>query len=132
MIKGRYFPAIIEGDSRVLIQMAKKMANGKDCAKVATSWRLASKMDSLKTMFRAHSDVSFCHVRRIANKATDLLANADVEGDTRLRIGSLDEFNVDAWAQKCRQVATREFDDNQQMEHSDDRGVGNDKGREQA
>ena len=98
LIRGGYFSAIIEGDTRVLIQMAKKMVNGKDCTKVAMSWHLASRMDSLKTMFRAQSDVTFCHVKRTANKAANLLANANVEGDAGLRIGSLEEFNADAWA----------------------------------
>ena len=89
-------------------------------------------MESLRTMLRTHSDVSFCHIRHSANKVVDLLANVDVEGDMGLRIDTLEEFNLDEWAQQCRQVAARDYDKSQQMEHLDDHGVGNDRGHEHA
>ena len=98
LIRGCYFPAIIEGDSKIPTQMAKHLANGKDCAKVAMSWCLASRLDSLKTMLHVHSYITFNHVRCSANKATNILANAGVVGDTGLRYGILEEFNVEEWA----------------------------------
>ena len=58
--------------------MVKMMVNGKDCAKVATIWRLANRMDSLRTILCTHSKVSFCHVKHTANKGVDLLANVDM------------------------------------------------------
>ena len=98
MIRGSYFPTIIEGDSKILTHMENHLVNEKYCVKVAMSWCLASRLYSLKTMLRVHSDVSFSHVRCSTNKETDLLSNAGIEVDAGLRFGSLEEFNVEEWS----------------------------------
>ena len=43
LIRGGCFLAIIEGDTSILIQMAKHMVSGQASEKVSLSWRLASR-----------------------------------------------------------------------------------------
>ena len=67
MIREGWLPATIEQDSKILIQMAKQIANGKTTEKISSSWRLASRLETLRSLVMAHSNVSFHHIRQEAN-----------------------------------------------------------------
>ena len=58
-----WFPVIVEGESNIIIQMEKKLANGKSIEKNSSSWRLLGQLDSLRTLISSHNMVSFIHVR---------------------------------------------------------------------
>jgi ribonuclease HI len=42
-----WFPIILEGDSQIILQMAKAMLNGKQVHKVADNWRMAHNLEQL-------------------------------------------------------------------------------------
>ena len=98
LVKGGYFPAIIEGDTNILIQMAKQLASGQACEKVSSSWCLANRLDYLISLLLAHTTFSFSHVRCETNKAIDLLASASMEGVMSFCYGILVEFKLEVWA----------------------------------
>ena len=108
LVRSNSFPAIIEGDSRILIQKARRLAYGRVSGQVATSWRLASRLAELRSLIHNHPAVSFSHVRRDANRVADQLANAGVEGELGTHWGPLETFEGAEWINNCRQLAARD------------------------
>ena len=95
VVRSNSFPAIIENDSNIMIQIARWLEYGQVSGQVSTRWRLASLLDDLCGMLHTHSVVSFCHVRRDANKVVDLLANVGFEGEMAHQWGPLENFEAD-------------------------------------
>ena len=95
--------------------MVKQLANGKSTEKVSSSWRLASRLDDLRSMVMTHSTLSFVHVRREANQVADLLANVGVSDVRANRRGRLEDFEAELWIPRCRQLATHDMGDRGQV-----------------
>ena len=57
--------------------MAHQMANDKSAEKVESRWRLAGRLDDLRSMVVTYTMLSFHHVRREENQVADLMANID-------------------------------------------------------
>jgi ribonuclease HI len=70
---------IIEGDSKVIIELATKIINGKDKEKITPRWCLLGPLNSLKALLRPSLTLTTSHIRQSANKVVDKLANADVD-----------------------------------------------------
>ena len=79
--------------------MAKQLSNGQTSYKVSPSWCLAYRMEWLRDLLLEHPAISFHHVRREANKATDQLANVGVENIISFQCNILEVFGEDKWAQ---------------------------------
>lgn len=77
--KYKHMPLIVEGDSQILINIATKLQQGTSVHKVSSSWRLATRLESLKQWLENHPTISFKHIRREGNKPVDLMANLGVE-----------------------------------------------------
>ena len=77
---------------------------------MSNRWRLASRLDDRRGMLYAHSMVSFFHIRRDSNKATDLLANTRVDGEVAHQWGPLENFEADEWAHHCQQMAMHDLE----------------------
>ena len=77
-IRNGWLPAIVEGDSRILIHMAQQMENGKSAKKVASSWRLTGRLEELLSLIVMYSALSFHHIRREANRVANLMVNVGV------------------------------------------------------
>lgn len=73
-----FFPLEIEGDSLILIIAATRIQAGTSTAKIASSWRLLSRLETLEERPRHPQRITFKHVRHVANKITDRLANQGV------------------------------------------------------
>jgi len=99
-----WLPAVVEGDSKVIIGIAKKLAAGQVPGKVTRSWRMRKRIEDLQVALAYSPAVSFQHVRREANKVADLLANQGVESSSLLRVGGLEEFGQDAWWARCQEL----------------------------
>ena len=121
VIREGFLPAIVEGDSSVLISVANRLLSGQKTEKVSLSWRLASRLERLRLIIRAHPATSFVHVRRDANRAADCLANAGVECGAGIRCDQLEAFDAEGWAQQCRQLAINDSNDPAQVEDNQDR-----------
>ena len=121
VIREGFLPAIVEGDSSVLILVANRLLSGQRTEKISLSWRLASRLERLRVIIRAHPATSFVHVRRDANRAADCLANAGVECGAGIRCDQLEAFDAEGWAQHCRQLAINDSNDPAQVEENQDR-----------
>ena len=47
LVDGGWLPAIIEGDTNILIHMARGLENGKKSENISSSWCLVSLLDTL-------------------------------------------------------------------------------------
>jgi ribonuclease HI len=70
---------IIEGDSKIIIDLATKILNGRDPGKITPSWRLLGPLYSFQALLRPSLTLTPSHIRRSANKVADRLANAGVD-----------------------------------------------------
>ena len=70
--------AIIEADSELVINVAKKMCNGTAPVKVLKHWRLSQVFQCIHSHLQTLRTVSFIHVQRKANMLADRLANEGV------------------------------------------------------
>ena len=75
VIKKGYIPTMVEKDSNILIQMAKKLSNGRTMEKFLSSWLLDNRLYILCNLVMAHPMVFFHHVIRDSNKVEDMLEN---------------------------------------------------------
>jgi hypothetical protein len=69
---------IIEGDSRVIIDLATKIITGRDPDKITPSWHLLGPLNSLKSLLKPSLTLITSHIRREANKVVDKIANEGV------------------------------------------------------
>ncbi len=73
-----FYPLEVEGDSLILINAAIRIQAGTTAAKIASSWRLLSRLETLEERLRRPNNILFKHVRRTANRVADRLANQGV------------------------------------------------------
>lgn len=85
-------PLVVEGDSQILINMAKHLQNGSQARKIATSWRLEARLEAIEQSLRSNRAISFNHIKREGNKVADLLANIGVENENTLLTGRRSEL----------------------------------------
>ena len=65
----------IEGDSQIVIEMLRKLDNGKDWEQVAKSWRTSGLIQDMANILKCIEYKIISHVKREGNKAADFLAN---------------------------------------------------------
>jgi len=104
-----WLPATVEGDSKVIIGMAKKLAVGQNPGKVTTSWRLRHRLEALHALLEHNPAVTFQHVRRDANKVADWLSNQGIESASMLRLGVSGDFRQDPWWNRCQDLANADL-----------------------
>lgn len=74
-VRNNYRNLEIEGDSQVVIEMLRKLNNGKNWEQIVGSWRTAGIVQDLAELLRRIDYKIINHVRRRGNKAADFLAN---------------------------------------------------------
>lgn len=57
-----FFPLEVEGDSLILIAATKKIQAGATAIKLATNWRLLSRLESLEAKLKNPQSITFQHV----------------------------------------------------------------------
>eukprot|EP00253_Pinus_taeda_P007130 PITA_07130 len=97
-------PLVMEGDSQILINMAKHLQNGSQANKIATSWRLEARLKDIEHLLRNNRVISFMHTKRGGNKVTDLLANIGVENASTLITGNTSIIPNFDQAQECARL----------------------------
>jgi len=70
---------IIEGDSKIIIDLATKILNGRDLDKITPSWRLLGPLFSFQALLRPSLTLTPSHIQGSENKVADSLANAGVD-----------------------------------------------------
>lgn len=74
-IRNGYTKLEIEGDSQLVVEILRKLNNGKDWEEVAKSWRTAGLIQDLADIMKHIDYKIITHVRRDGNKAADILSN---------------------------------------------------------
>jgi hypothetical protein len=100
---------IIEGDSKVIIELASKIINGRNPEKITPSWRLLGPLYSFQAILRPSLTIITSHVKRDANKVADKLANAGVDLTRQITLtipGRSQSSTI--WTQ-CQELAQRDY-----------------------
>ena len=77
-IQKNWSPIIIEGDSLLIITMAKRLQAGSLEGKLSMNWHLESKLRALCIILEANHGVVFLHVKFYVNKFFDSISNKGV------------------------------------------------------
>lgn len=78
MIQSNCQNVIVEADSELLINAAKRISNGTGLEKVTKQWRLTRVLQRIQVHLLELCTLRFTHVRRKTNKLADILANQGV------------------------------------------------------
>jgi ribonuclease HI len=96
---------IIEGDSKIIIDLATKILNGRDPGKITPSWRLLGPLYSFQALLRPSLTLTPSHIRRSENKVADRLANAGVDSMQQIILhDSRQSQSSPLWLQ-CKELA---------------------------
>jgi hypothetical protein len=96
---------IIEGDSKIIIDLVTKILNGRDPGKITSSWCLLGPLYIFQALLRPTLTITPSHIRRSANKVVDRLANARVESMQQIIVhNSRQSQSSSLWIQ-CKELA---------------------------
>jgi len=73
-----FLPLEVEGDSQILIEAATWIHSSTSAAKIASSWRLLSRLEQIEEWLRTSRNITSKHIQCLANKVADRLANQGV------------------------------------------------------
>eukprot|EP00253_Pinus_taeda_P032484 PITA_32484 len=104
-----FYPLEVEGDSQILINAAIRIQVGSSAAKVASSWRLLSRLEALEDRLRQPNSIIFKHVRRTANKVADRMANQGVNQQGPHFAGYLHDAKDKKLQQDCHTLALQDL-----------------------
>jgi ribonuclease HI len=99
---------IFEGDSQVVIELATKLINGSDPAKVSPSWHLLIPLETLFSLLRPSLTLIPSHVRREANKVVDKLANEGVSTQAEDILIEAHQSPTPPLLTHCKEIALRD------------------------
>ena len=105
LIREGWLPTMVEGDSLILVHMAKQLGHRGSTKNVLSIWFLAIRLEDLCDVILSHQVMSFHHVKQDVNKVADILEKARVEERGAHRVGRLEDFKVEQWMPRCRQLA---------------------------
>jgi len=88
-----FFPLEVEGDSKILIEAAIQIHSSTSAAKIASSWRLLSRLEQIEEWLRASHSTTFKHIRRTTNKVADRPANQGIDQQLPFFSGPLSSSN---------------------------------------
>jgi ribonuclease HI len=99
---------IIEGDSKIIIDLATKILNGRDPRKITPSWCLLGPLYSFQALLRPSLTLTPSHIQRSVNKVADRLANAGVDSMHQIILhNSRQSQSSPLWLQ-CKELAQLE------------------------
>ena len=77
---------VIEGDSKMIINLLQKIINRVHHCKLSPSWRLNLGLSTTHSRLQDHMAIIPSHVRREENKIVNKLMNQGTEGDAHLTV----------------------------------------------
>ena len=69
--------------------MINQILQGTPADKVASSWRLAERLEQIEQWLLIYREVTIRHIRQNGNKVAELLANIGVKSGNTLHVGAL-------------------------------------------
>eukprot|EP00253_Pinus_taeda_P023386 PITA_23386 len=112
-----FYPLEVEGDSLILINAATRIQAGTSAAKIASSWRLLSRLETLEERLRRPNCIIFKHVRRTANQVADRLANQGVDLQRPPYSGTLNDSEDIKLQQECHSLVLQDIQSSAVGEH---------------
>jgi ribonuclease HI len=70
---------IIEGESKVIIDLETKILNGRDPEKITSSWCLLGPLHNVQSLFRPFLTFTTSHIKKSENKVVEKMANVGVD-----------------------------------------------------
>ena len=77
---------------------------GQRVEKFATNWCLLSRMEALGTLLAKNDAWNFNHVKRVANKLSNLMENVGVGGGHGIREASMQALERENWVDRCHHL----------------------------
>jgi ribonuclease HI len=96
---------IIEGDSKIIIDLATKILNGRDPGKITPSWHLLGPLHSFQALLRPSLTLTPSHIRRSENKVADRLANAGVDSMQQINLQDPRQSQSSPLWLQCKELA---------------------------
>lgn len=104
-----FFPLEVEGDSLILITAATRIQAGTSAAKIASSWRLLSRLEQLEERLWTPRSITFKHIRHTANKVVERLANQGVNQQLPYLSGPLCDSNDVQLKHECTSLVQQDY-----------------------
>ena len=74
-------PLVVEGDSQIIINMARKLQAGSLMTQVSKNWRWESRLSTLRQILIGEEALLLTHVKREGNRVADAMANSGLESE---------------------------------------------------
>ena len=71
----------MEGDSHIIINIARRLQAGSLTSQVSKNWRWESRLNALTQILTGEEAFLLTHVKRERNRVADAMANAGVESE---------------------------------------------------
>jgi hypothetical protein len=96
---------IIEGDSKIIIDLATKILNGRDPRKITPNWHLLGPLHSFQALLKPSLTLTPSHIRQSANKVAEKQANSGVDSMQQIIVhDSRQTKSSPLWLQ-CKELA---------------------------
>jgi len=94
-------PLEVEWDSQILIEVAIRIQLGSSVAKIASNWRLLSRLEQIEEWLKTPCSITFRHIWRTTNKVADRLANQGADQQLPFFFGPLNSSNDTQLKEDC-------------------------------
>ena len=72
---------VVEGDSQIIINTARKLQAGSLMSQVSKNWRWESRLSILRQILTGEEALLLTHIKREGNRVVDAMANSGVESE---------------------------------------------------
>ena len=72
-------PLVAEGDSQIIINLARRLQSGALTTQVSKNWRWEGRLSVLRQILTGEEAILLSHVKQEGNKVADVMANVGVE-----------------------------------------------------
>jgi len=101
--------AVVEGDSSLVISVAKKIQGGTQACKATRHWRLAKVTKNIAQLIGEMKGLVFQTVRRKANGLADYLANYNIDNQDRGWDSCWQQVDSPSLKERCSQLAREDL-----------------------
>ena len=103
-------PSMVEGDSRIIINIARRLQHGATTSQVLNNWRWEGHLSELKRILAGPSAILFSHVRRYGNKLEDALENKGVESRSPFHAKEFDNNRNRSLWERCKNLVHEDME----------------------
>jgi ribonuclease HI len=83
-IQNHYHQVIVEGDSKIIIQLISKILHGEQPRRISPNWRILGLLEDFGDLILPNLTLIPSHVKREENKVVDHLVNTGVDTKSEL------------------------------------------------